>query len=372
MRNMAQMMLALAHVPHVMNATRNRERISLSLKNVSRGSRVAVVCGLSLAMVLGSLAMPQPAQAKTLSQAKAELSQISDEYDALQKELDEKSDQLELTKGEIEKTQGEIDEKQKELDTARRQLASSMANDYRSGEYTILDAIADSDSIEDMIENSYYYNRASDVKTAQIADVEKTQDELAKKQSDLQAKQDEQKKTLDETQEQVEAAERKQEEAQALVNSLEAEAAAEARAAMSESLREATSSSGKSKKSSSSINTSVGNSSIIEYAKRFIGVPYVYGGSTPSGFDCSGFVNYVYNAFGIPTGGRTTYSIASYLQSSGKAKYSLSELVPGDMILTHAGHVGLYIGSGMMIHSPRPGRSVCIQSVYSFYLGGGL
>ena len=215
-------------------------------------------------------------------------------------------------------------------------------------------------------------NRANDVKAEQIADVQQVQSELQQQQSDLKVQQEQQQQTLDETQKKVDEAEKKQDEAEKLVNSLEAKAAAEARAAMSASLREATESKSTNNSSSSSINTSVGNSSVTEYAKRFIGVPYVYGGSTPSGFDCSGFVNYVYSAFGLKTGGRSTYSIASYLRSSGKAKYSLSELVPGDMVMTSAGHVGIYLGSGMMVHSPRPGRTVCIQSVYSFYLGGGL
>ena len=342
-------------------------------KIIKKTSRLAVVAGLSLSFAVGGLfAMPATAEAVTLSQAKSQLTQISDEYDKLEKELEEASDKLEETKGQIEQTEASIAQKQQELETAQSQLSSNMSVNYKEGETTMLDVLVNADSLEDLTSGMYYYNRANDVKAEQIADVQQVQSELQQQQSDLKAQQEQQQQTLDETQKKVDEAEKKQDEAEKLVNSLEAKAAAEARAAMSASLRSSTESKSTNNSSSSSINTSVGNSSVTEYAKRFIGVPYIYGGSTPSGFDCSGFVNYVYSAFGLKTGGRSTYSISSYLRSSGKAKYSLSELVPGDMVMTSAGHVGIYLGSGMMVHSPRPGRTVCIQSVYSFYLGGGL
>ena len=58
------------------------------------------------------------------------------------------------------------------------------------------------------------------------------------------------------------------------------------------------------------------------------------------------------------------------LQASGDWKTSMSELNVGDLVFRHSGHVGIYIGDGMMIHAPSPGRSVCIAPVYSFYGGG--
>lgn len=342
-------------------------------KIIRKTSRLAVVAGLSLSFAVGGLfAMPATAEAVTLSQAKSQLTQISDEYDKLEKELEEASDKLEETKGQIEQTEANIAQKQQELETAQSQLSSNMSVNYKEGETTMLDVLVNADSLEDLTSGLYYYNRANDVKAEQIAEVQQVQGELQQQQSDLKSQQEQQQKTLDETQKKVDEAEKKQDEAEKLVNSLEAKAAAEARAAMSASLREATESRNTKKTDTSSINTNVGNSSIIEYAKRFIGVPYVYGGSTPSGFDCSGFVNYVYKAFGLETGGRTTYSIASYLQSSGKAKYSVSELVPGDICLTSPGHAALYVGNGKIIDAARPGTTISVRSMYGFYMGGGL
>ncbi|GAA0081490.1 hypothetical protein UT300006_21150 [Clostridium sp. CTA-6] len=103
---------------------------------------------------------------------------------------------------------------------------------------------------------------------------------------------------------------------------------------------------------------------IVNYAKKFIGTPYVSGGTTSSGFDCSGFVQYVYrNAAGINLP-RTTYD-----QINVGTAVSQSNLQPGDLVFPHTGHVGIYVGNGQMIHSPKPGDVVKIASVYKFYAG---
>ncbi len=101
---------------------------------------------------------------------------------------------------------------------------------------------------------------------------------------------------------------------------------------------------------------------LVEYAKRFIKVPYVWGGTTPSGFDCSGFTSYVYrNAAGINIG-RTTYE-----QINAGREVSRNELQPGDLVFPHDGHVGIYVGNGQMIHAPQTGDVVKIAPVYKFW-----
>ena len=91
---------------------------------------------------------------------------------------------------------------------------------------------------------------------------------------------------------------------------------------------------------------------IVEYAKKFLGVKYVYGSSSPKGFDCSGFTSYVFKHFGISVE-RTSAS-----QGSHGAKINRSDLKPGDLVFfdTNGGrnainHVGIYIGGGKFIHA---------------------
>lgn len=105
------------------------------------------------------------------------------------------------------------------------------------------------------------------------------------------------------------------------------------------------------------------NQEIVQYAKKYIGTPYVWEGTTPSGLDCSGLVQYVYrNCAGISLP-RDTYG-----QVTVGTSVSQSSLQPGDLVFTrNVEHVGIYVGDGKMIHSPQPGEKVKISSISSFY-----
>jgi cell wall-associated NlpC family hydrolase len=102
---------------------------------------------------------------------------------------------------------------------------------------------------------------------------------------------------------------------------------------------------------------------VVQYAKRFIGVRYVYGGSSPrSGFDCSGFVRYVYAHFGV------SLPHSSYAQFGDGRRVSRSSLRPGDLVFFDGvGHVGLYVGNGRFIHAPHTGTRVQITPLTGWY-----
>jgi len=98
----------------------------------------------------------------------------------------------------------------------------------------------------------------------------------------------------------------------------------------------------------------------VRLAAAEIGVPYRYGGSSPSGFDCSGLVTYVYARLGIqlPHNAAAQYSYGRSVDRG--------HLKPGDLVFFHGlGHVGLYIGRGRIIHAPQTGERVEVQSLAS-------
>lgn len=87
---------------------------------------------------------------------------------------------------------------------------------------------------------------------------------------------------------------------------------------------------------------------IVSIASNLLGIPYVYGGSTPAGFDCSGFTQYVYAAAGI------SIPRTSYEQGMAGTFIPASEARPGD-IVWEPGHVGIYAGNGMVMEATLPG-----------------
>ncbi len=104
---------------------------------------------------------------------------------------------------------------------------------------------------------------------------------------------------------------------------------------------------------------------IVRFARRYVGVPYAYGGTTPAGgFDCSGFTRFVYAHFGIDL---PHYSGGQF--DLGRS-VSRGELRPGDLLFFDGvGHVGLYIGHGLFIHAPHSGTRVSIDPLAGWYAG---
>lgn len=103
-------------------------------------------------------------------------------------------------------------------------------------------------------------------------------------------------------------------------------------------------------------------SAVAAYAQQFLGSSYKYGGTTPNGFDCSGFTQYVYKNFGV-----TLSRTAAGQYGNGTA---VTDLQPGDLLMfgkSSINHVGIYIGGNSFIHAANPSKGVRIDSVSSSY-----
>ena len=104
---------------------------------------------------------------------------------------------------------------------------------------------------------------------------------------------------------------------------------------------------------------------VVGVAMHYLGVPYVWGGSTPRGFDCSGLVMYAFAQVGV------SLPHSSYAQFGLGRRVRRAALKPGDLVFFNgAGHVGVYVGHGSFIHAPHTGTSVQISRLEGSYSSG--
>jgi cell wall-associated NlpC family hydrolase len=111
-----------------------------------------------------------------------------------------------------------------------------------------------------------------------------------------------------------------------------------------------------------------GRSAVVAIAQRYLGVPYVWGGASPRGFDCSGLTMYCYAQIGIGLSHGATD------QQRASTPVPLSALQPGDLVFfgsaSYSHHVGIYVGGGSMIHAPHTGAVVSYGSISGAWIGG--
>jgi cell wall-associated NlpC family hydrolase len=104
-----------------------------------------------------------------------------------------------------------------------------------------------------------------------------------------------------------------------------------------------------------------GLSPAVDLAQRHLGVPYVWGGESPSGFDCSGLLQYVYAQLGV-----NLPRVAADQARAGQPVASLADAVPGDLVAfgEPVDHIGIYAGNGLMVVAPKTGDVVKVQEIY--------
>ncbi|CDF59415.1 C40 family peptidase [Thermobrachium celere] len=338
-----------------------------------------IALGLSLFFIFStSLAFASPIQQleQQLQETKEEYNQVLEEIGQIESVIEEIDNQayeihLEINKNEdeIQRINEEIELKQEEIKKAeeefekRKKIADErIKNMYMNGTENYIELILGFTSFSDLI------SRIETVKTIiqfdinALEEINKGIEELNKKKEELELskakilelkKQNEQKLAL---------INEKKKEQQRLIAELEAKKkkyANQIKKYQAQIYQLYNQVKAKTQKSASRGSTNFSSDDVIEYAMRFLGTPYVWGGTTPSGFDCSGFVKYVYSHFGINLP-RTSREQATVGQA-----VSLSEAQPGDLVFFHSpiSHVGIYVGNGMYIHAPRTGDVVKVSSL---------
>jgi hypothetical protein len=106
--------------------------------------------------------------------------------------------------------------------------------------------------------------------------------------------------------------------------------------------------------------TEISSANLMKAAAELVGVPYVYGGSTPNGLDCSGYVLFVYSQFGIDL----PHSV--YQQARDAERIDIEDAIPGDIVVFNDySHNGIYAGNGNFYHAPQPGDRVKLAPIFT-------
>ncbi len=344
--------------------------------NLTRRAFVGGAAAVGVAAALPSVAFADPTAAEKQAEADAMLQKLltlNEEIDAKTKEYFQAVDAHDAAVEKMDECQGKIDENNERIKDLQGKLGNRANNMYRDGQTTFLDVILGSNSFNDFMKNWDMLTKLNENDARMVSETKSLR-------ADNEAQHAEYAKQEQEAQAQVEASEKAVQEGNALAEqfqtsydelsaeaqelydkerqaALEAEAKAEQERIAQQSASETSSSS----TSGGSTNNYIPPSgSVVDYAQSQIGVPYVYGGSTPNvGLDCSGLTSWCWQqATGIWIG-RT--DSAQY--ASARWRGSVSEAQPGDVLWT-SGHVGICIsaGGGSYIHAPQPGQTVCVSS----------
>jgi cell wall-associated NlpC family hydrolase len=329
-------------------------------------------------LVLLLLALPVLAHATPVSEKKARAREIRAQVAELDHKLEAVIEKYNLANERLALVRKQIDKNTKALKLARynlavahRNLSARVVALYKERPIEMLDVVFSAGSFEEITSQLDLLKRVGEHDTDIIHSVEKYEGEVKDKRVGLVADRKDAVKLLGEVGASKRTIEGKLQQRKGMLAGVEAEIRRMERAEAAAAARRVAAANAAGTGSGNAPNqrpiipdqAGPGHPEVCAIAAQYLGVKYVYGGASPStGFDCSGFVMYVYAQVGI--------SLPHYSGSQQQmgTPVSMSALLPGDLVFrgNPAYHVGIYVGGGTCIHSPHTGSVVSYQSVSSW------
>jgi cell wall-associated NlpC family hydrolase len=349
-----------------------------------------VVAMLAVCLVVPSpaaVAAPTNAKIRTkqseAAKADTKLQRLSDTLELRQTDLQAVTDALNGTRDDIVQTEARLAEAQSKLDDSQARLAERAEAIYRNGSVDLLDVLVGVTDFTDFISRMDMLDRIEKSDSDLVVQVSADRDRVDQARTSLLNRESEQEALRQEAtvqEREVEAAVAQQKSYVAslshqIKNLVKAEELRRERVAAAAARNAARSGSQPDGRTSDAGSLGPSHPEAAAEAKRYLGVRYVWGGTTPSGFDCSGLVQYCYRKIGIaiPRTSRSQFTIGQFIPRSRKDLLAAGDLVffgyDGDASRIH--HVGMYVGGGSFIHAPATGDHVkyTLLSSRSDYVG---
>ncbi|KRV49892.1 hypothetical protein AQ490_18275 [Wenjunlia vitaminophila] len=334
-------------------------------KQASRARVTVLTTAAAAAVVLSS-------QAANAAPAKPSKDEVKEQVDRLHHDAEiatEKYNGAKEKQGKLQKQVDQLQDKiareQSDLNDLQSDIGTLASAQYRNGgvdpslqlflsadpdsyldQASALDQVGaqQAESIKQIQDQKRVLDQEREEASDKLADLEKTRKELAKNKKSVQTK---------------------LKKAQDLLNTLTAEERAAMEAAEQERASRASErvdlgqSGGGDSGTVTGVPASQRASAALEAAKTKIGAPYVWGGTGPNSFDCSGLTSWAYQQAGV------AIPRTSQEQANAGTRIPLSEAKPGDLVIQYGDfhHVGLYVGNGMQLHAPKPGASVRYETL---------
>jgi cell wall-associated NlpC family hydrolase len=347
------------------------------------GTRRIAVLSLLLGTILLAFTLSTQASASPVADKKARLRAVQAKLQAVYHEADmalekynQATSQLTTVQQQIKANQHLLKVAEYNLDVANTQLQSRVQNIYKTRDVGIVDVLFASNSFDDLITQMNMMERLGNSDVDTVRSISAYEQDIKDRRVKLDADKKAAAKLVVERAAQkgaVLAVQSRLEQMTAGIKNdiqrLQQQAAAAARAAaQAAQAADGGTSGGGGGGGSVPDPGGSGRSAVVAIAQRYLGVPYVYGGASPSGFDCSGLTMYCYAQVGVGLAHGAT------LQQQASTPVPLSALQPGDLVFfgnaSFSYHVAIYVGGGSMIHAPHTGAVVSYGSISGAWIGG--